>query len=235
MERFENIPYTRPNIQHIKEEFLGYVNQIKEAKNYGEQQNAIKEINKINAHVDTAMNIAYVRNSINTEDAFYDAEKSYFDENMPVISDLNFEYYKALNASKYRKNLEEEFGKQLFTIAEFSVKSFDKSIMDDLVEENKLSSEYSKLVASAQIEFDGKVLNLSQLTPYTQSADRAIRKKATEAKYDFVEKNSQQFDEIYDKLVKLRDKMAKKMGFKNYVELGYLKMQRSDYNPEMVS
>lgn len=235
MEKFENIPYSRPNIQQIKEEFLGYVNQIKEAKNYGEQQNAIKEINKLNAHVDTAMNIAYVRNSINTEDAFYDAEKTYFDENMPVISDLNFEYYKALNASKYKKNLEEEFGKQLFTIADFSVKSFDKSIMDDLGEENKLSSEYSKLVASAQIEFDGKILNLSQLSPYAQSSDREIRKKATAAKYDFVAKNSEKFDEIYDKLVKLRDKMAKKMGFKNYVELGYLKMQRSDYNPEMVS
>lgn len=235
MEKFENISYSRPNIHEIKEEFLGYVNQITEAKKYGEQQNAIKEINRINAFVDTAMNLAYIRNSINTEDAFYDAEKNYFNEKMPIISDLNFEYYKALNASKFRRNLEEEYGKQLFTIADFAVKSFDKNIMEDLAEENKLSSEYSKLVASAQIEFDGKTLNLSQLTPYTQSADREIRKKAVEAKYDFVEKNSQKFDEIYDKLVKLRDKMAKKMGFKNYVELGYLKMQRSDYNPEMVS
>ena len=42
-------------------------------------------------------------------------------------------------------------------------------------------------------------------------------------------------DEIYDELVKVRDKMAKKLGYKNYVELGYARLTRTDYNAEMVA
>lgn len=42
------------------------------------------------------------------------------------------------------------------------------------------------------------------------------------------------FDEIYDQLVKVRHEMAVKLGYKNFVELGYIQMNRIDYNAEMV-
>ena len=59
---------------------------------------------------------------------------------------------------------------------ELSFKAFDEKIMDDLVQESKLVTEYDKLIASAKIEFDGKVNNLSQMTVYLNSPDRGIRK-----------------------------------------------------------
>ncbi|UKI50509.1 MAG: hypothetical protein L6U99_03580 [Clostridium sp.] len=46
---------------------------------------------------------------------------------------------------------------------EVSLKTFDDSIMDELVEESKLTTKYSKLLASCQIEYDGKINNLSQM------------------------------------------------------------------------
>ena len=39
---------------------------------------------------------------------------------------------------------------------------------------------------------------------------------------------------IYDKMVKVRNEIAVKLGFKNFVELGYLRMGRSDYNADDV-
>ena len=65
-----------------------------------------------------------------------------------------------------------------------------------LQKENKLTSDYSKLVASAQIEFDGKTLTLAQLAPYAESTDREIRKSAMETSYHFMQKtgkNSMRF------------------------------------------
>lgn len=235
MDKFTALPYTRPNISAVKADFRQQVELLKNAATYDKQKEAIQVINKINADVDTASNLAYIRNSIDTTDKFYDGERTFFDENGPEISDLNFEYYTALEASKFKDELIQEFGEQLFTIASYRVNSFSKDIIEDLKEENKLGSTYSKLVASAKIQFDEKELNLSQLSPYAQSKDRTVRKAAAEARYNFVSENSEQFDSIYDNAVKLRHKMATKMGLKNFVELGYLRMQRSDYTPEMVA
>jgi len=235
MKNFKELPYQRPDIDKVKEDFNKLIKTIKEAKTFEEQKLAIYELNKLNSDIDTVGTIASIRNSIDTRDEFYDKENTFFDEVGPEISDLSFEYYKALYASEFRKELIKEFGEQLFTIADYRVKSFSKEIIEDLKLENKLSSEYAKLVASAKIEFDGKELNLSELGPYSESKDRETRKAAAIAKMDFVAENSEKFDELFDQLVKLRDQMAKKMGFKNFVELGYLRMQRSDYNPEMVA
>lgn len=235
MKKFTELPYTRPDIDAIKKAFREQVKLLKVASSLEEQIQAIKEINKINANVDTASNLAYIRNSIDTTDDFYDTERTFFDENGPEIGDLNFEYYTALAGSKFKKELIANFGDQLFTIASYRVNSFSKEIIEDLKEENKLGSSYSKLVAGAKIQFDGKELNLSQLTPYVQSKDRLVRKAAAEARFNFVADNEEEFDTIYDDAVKLRHKMARKMGLKNFVELGYLRMQRSDYTPEMVA
>ena len=87
----------------------------------------------------------------------------------------------------------------------------------------------------AQIEFDGKTLTLAQLGPYAESTDRAVRKAAREVSANFFAENKEKFDSIYDQLVKLRHTIATTLGFKNYVELGYVNMNRVDYNAEMVA
>ncbi|MEG0381610.1 MAG: M3 family oligoendopeptidase, partial [Kurthia sp.] len=97
-----------------------------------------------------------------------------------------------------------------------------------------MSSEYAKLVASAEIEFRGETYTVAQLGPFSESADRQTRKEATEARFNFFAQNEESFDRIYDELVKIRHEIAVTMGFKNYVELGYVHMNRVDYNADMV-
>jgi M3 family oligoendopeptidase len=91
------------------------------------------------------------------------------------------------------------------------------------------------LLASAQIDFDGKVYTLSQLTPLTLHVDRDLRKRAIDAKTGFLQEHEAEIDEIYDKLVKLRTKIANKLGYFSYTELGYIRMQRLDYDATMVA
>ena len=130
--------------------------------------------------------------------------------------------------------LEQKWGSQLFALADNSIKSFSPEIVPLLQQENKLSSDYSKLVASAQIEFDGKTLTLAQMGPYSESTDREIRKEASIAVVNFFSENGDKFDEIYDELVKLRHEIATTLGYKNFVELGYIRMNRIDYDATMV-
>jgi M3 family oligoendopeptidase len=176
-----------------------------------------------------------IRHSIDTEDEFYAKETDFIDENSPLYQNLVSKYYKSLINSKFRNDLEANWGKQLFNLAELQIKSFSEEIIEDLVKENKLVTEYDKLIASAKIEFEGEVRNLSQMTPFMESKDQNIRKAAYEAFTKFFIENESEIDRIYDELVKVRNNMAKKLGFNNFIELGYCRLGRSDYNADMVA
>lgn len=235
MLKFKDYNYERPNIDHIKIQFTDLINRFKDASDVETQNSIIKETNKLRNHVDTMATLVSIRHSINTEDEFYAKENDFIDENGPIYQNLISKFYEVLIQSKFRSELEETWGKQLFNLAELQIKSFSDEIIEDLVRENKLVTEYDKLIASAKLDFQGEIRNLSQMTPFIESKDRNIRKGAYETFSSFFIENEAEFDRIYDELVKVRDTMAKKLGFNNYVELGYARLSRSDYDSNMVA
>ena len=115
------------------------------------------------------------------------------------------------------------------------LQAFDEKIIPLMQEENRLSSQYSKLIVSAEIEFKGKIYNLSQMQPFMLNKEQDERKKATQAYLSFFEKNEDELDRIYDQLVQVRTQMAQKLGYDNYIPLGYLRMNRLDYTSDMVA
>lgn len=233
--KFNEFEYERPDYDKTRESITYLVKQVTNADSPENQYRYIQNINKIRNHIQTMATLAEIRHSINTKDKFYDEERTYWDEYSPLYDELNSIFYAELVNSKFKKELEKKLGTQFFTLAEFSLKSFSPEVIGELQQENKLSSEYTKLIASAKIHFQGKDRNLSGLTPFIQSKDRQIRRNASDAKYKFFAENESEIDRIYDELVKVRTKIARKLGFKNFVELGYIRMMRSDYNPQMVA
>ena len=65
-----------------------------------------------------------------------------------------------------------------------------------------------------------------------RSSDRDTRKKAWDAFSEFFEKNQPEIDEIYDLMVKNRTKQAQMLGFENYIDMGYCRMNRNSYTKE---
>ncbi|MGP6140607.1 MULTISPECIES: M3 family oligoendopeptidase [unclassified Jeotgalibaca] len=232
--KFSEYKYERPDYEVYKAEATAAIEKLKEAPDADEAVAAVMTMTNLLNEADKFGQLAYIRHSINTKDAFYQGEQEYWDEYIPLYSEINTQYYQAILDTPYREELEQVLPKQYFKMAEYKLKAFSPEVIELLQKENELASAYDKLVASAQIEFDGKILNLSGLGPYQQSTDRHIRKAASEAYFKFFQENEEKFDDIYDQLVKLRDKIAKKLGFKDFVELGYIRMERYDYNREMV-
>jgi len=233
--KFSEYHYERPDVKAFEQKFKELLDAFTSAGSYEEQDQAMKGINKLRSEFDTLQQIASVRHSIDTNDEFYKAEQDFFDENGPVVQEYITDYYRALVGSKFRSELEKKWGRQLFQLAELSLKTFSPEVIEDLQQENKLTTEYAKLIASAKIQFEGEERTLSQLIPFQQSTDRDMRKRAMEASSGFMAENEETFDRIYDDLVKVRTKIAKKLGFNNYVELGYARMARTDYNAGMVA
>ena len=233
--KFSEFKYERPNYEKYKEVFIELIKNIHDSSTYKEQKKYIENINKLRNNIETMQTICSIRNSINTEDEFYDIEKNYWDEYLPFYEELNSLFYKEIVNSKFKKDLELDYGKQFISICDYSLKVFSSNIINDLQEENKLCSEYTKLLASANIDFEGKIRNLSGLSPFMLSEDRNIRIKASKAYYNFFEENEDKFDELFEKLVKVRTDIAKKLKFNSFVEVGYIRMMRTDYNANMVS
>ncbi|MGP7819139.1 M3 family oligoendopeptidase [Niallia sp. 01092] len=233
--KFSEFTYERPNIEEISTKFEKLLVMFQQASNKQEQIDIIEQINKIRNDVSTMCNICYIRHSVDTNDEFYQQEQDYLDEFSPQIEGLITKYYKELVQSPFREGLEQKWGKQLFALAEAQLKVFSEEVVPLLQQENKLSTEYTKLLASAKIMFDGEERTLAQIEPYTQSKDRDVRKEANKARFAFFTENEETLDRIYDDMVKVRTEIAQRLGYKNFVELAYYRMYRTDYNPEMVA
>ena len=231
---FNDYKYEHLDLEKIKGKFSELIGSFEKAENVEGQIEAFDKIIKLRNHIETMQTLVSIRHSIDTNDEFYDKENEYMDEISPILFGFTNDFYKALVNSKFKDELIKKYGKLLFDLAENTLKVFSNEIIPDAQEENRLSSKYSKLIASAKIDFDGKELNLSQMVPYTQSKDRNVRIEAAKKVAQFFAENQEEFDNIYDSLVKVRTKMAQKMGYKNYVEFGYKQLSRLEYDAKMV-
>jgi oligoendopeptidase, M3 family len=232
---FNDYKYERIDIDAVKKQFEELIESFSKADSAEKQCKIMDEVINLRNHIDTMITLVSIRHSINTADDFYDKENDYCDEISPLLYGFTTDFYEALVTSKFRKELEDKYGKFLFDQAECSLKTFNEEVIPQLQEENKLSSKYDKLIASAKIPFDGEERTLSQMAPYTQSKDRNIRKDAAKKVAEFFSAHKNDFDDIYDKLVKVRTEIAHKLGFKNYVELAYARLRRLDYNAQDVA
>lgn len=228
--KFSEMPYTRPDIDTIEQRSMDCLERFKAAKTAEEALAAFTEFAQITSDVDTVFSIAYVRNTIDTRDEFYDGEINYLDEVSPKFEEISQKFNEAMLESPFRPQLEEKLGKLMFINGEIRKKTFSPELIEDMQAENKLCTEYGKLLASAQIPFEGENRTLSQMSPFKQVPDDEERLAAWKAEASFYVENGQRLDEIYHELVQLRDKMAKKLGYENYITLGYYRMMRNSYD-----
>ena len=226
---FPEMPYQRPDLAALKADYDAITARLRAAADYPAARAAFLENDALERHIQTLATLASTRHSIDTRDAFYDGESKFWNAADPELQVCRDAFIAVLLESPFRADFAAEYGDLMFQNAEMARKTFAPEIVPDLQKENDLTQEYEKLLASAQIPFAGSVCTLSQLTPYKTDADDARRLAAWKAEGRWFKENQPQMDEIYDKLVHLRDGMGKKLGYEGYTTLGYYRMQRNCY------
>lgn len=232
--KFNEMIYTRPDTDEVLQFTQKLINDFKSAQDASEQIRLIKEYSQFKKELSTNISLAKVRFTLNTQDPFYEAEMKFLDENTPIYTNAEVKVYKAIYDSIYKEDLIKEFGEHYFKLLECSLVLNDKAIAY-MQRENELTTEYKKLIATANISFEGKDYTLTQMGIFLQDLDRNKRKAAYEAMTQFYETNQDTFDRIYDDLVHTRTDMAKALGYENYVQLGYKLMNRTDYSDKEIS
>ena len=232
--KFSELPYERPMLDVAKEELAELVERLRAADSYEAARTAALDLDYYRATLESMSTLANIRHSINTKDPFYDEEVRFWNGAWPELEEYLQQWTAAMLASPCRPQFEQEFGDLMFINGELSLKSFSPEIIPELQRENDLTQEYEKLLASAQIPFEGVNYTLSQLTPIKTDADDGRRLAAWKAEGQWYKDNQKRLDGIYDELVHLRDQMGRKLGYEGYTTLGYYRMGRNCYTREDV-
>ena len=228
--KFADISYTRADFDAAARFYASAAERLSAAGSFEEAEAVFLEVEDFSAKFDTALTVANIRHDIDTRDEFYDAEVAYIDEHAPELEEYVQRWQDAMLRTPYRAAFEEKYNRVMFLNAEIDARTFSPEIVPELQRENALTTEYSKLLAGAQIPFEGGVYTLSQLTPIKQDADASRRAAAWAAEDAWYAEHAESLDAIYAELVTLRDKMGRKLGHDGYIPLGYDRMQRNCYD-----
>jgi len=235
MEKFSKITYKRPDMGALKKAMKQQLKKLKKAATYEEARAAYLASQEITAHAETSYVTASIRNTLDTTDKFYDGEMQFFNRAVAMLMPVSKAFIKALLDSPFRAQFEAEFGKQLFTLAEMAQKTQSNRIIPELIRQGNVENAYKKTAAACKTTFRGEECNFYGLLKHMESPDREERKEAYLAWAKLYEDASGKLDNQFDKLIKIRIRMAKKLGLPGgFTELGYLNMHRADYGPEQV-
>ena len=227
--KFSDMPYKRPQIEVIREEIAKITRDLEAAKTYEEARDALIAMDNEDKKVSTQSHLAFIRHSIDTRIGFYDDEVKFWNGATPQLQEYIQAFDRALLASPFRARFEEEFGQVVFKNIEIEIRSFAPALIPLMQEENDLVQEYQKIIASAQIPFEGGVYTLSQLTPFKKDRDDKRRLAAWKAEGYWYKEHQKDLDRIYDRMVQLRDRMGRELGHDGFTELGYDRMNRTCY------
>lgn len=234
MMKFSQIPYQRPDLEECKNVLASLIRRFSEADTYENARQCFLEYDEYTKHLYTMDALATIRHNVDTRDEFYDQEVSFFNQAVPELENYNQKWRDALLESRFRQDFRKEFGNLMFINARMMQKTFSEVLIPLLQKENDLKTRYEKLIASAQIDFEGGVYTLSQLSPFKNSADDDLRLRAWKAEGQWYKHQQKELDEIFDELVHVRDEMGKKLGDENYISLGYCRMNRNCYGHKEV-
>lgn len=232
--KFSQMPYERPDLEAVKVQLNEFNERLVKAESFEGAKAVFLERETYEKHVHTMRSLVSIRHSIDTRDEFYDEEMNFWNTSGPVLEEYRQEWNKAMLESPFRPQFEEEYGNVMFIKAEMDKKTFSPEIIPDLQKENELATTYEKLLASAQIPFEGNVYTLSQMTSFKNDADDDRRLAAWKAEGQWYKDNQKEMDDLYDQLVHVRDQIGRKLGYDGYTELGYYRMQRNCYGKEEV-
>ena len=233
--KFSEFKYVRPDMDAACKYIENLTDKFSKTTIAEEQIKIINDYRDRLIEVGSMMSLSNIRNTLNTNDEFYKAEKEFFNEKGPTYSNATINFGRQILKNGCIDEIKKEFGEIFISNLEFDVKSMTEEIIPLMEEENKLVSQYDEFNANAKVIFNGKEMPIEEVSKYTTDDDRSVRKAAMQALSDFYMSEKEFLETTYDKLVKNRTKQANIMGYKTYTPLGYIRMNRNSYTADDVA
>ncbi|MCA8920632.1 MAG: M3 family oligoendopeptidase [Planctomycetes bacterium] len=235
MPPFSALAPAEPDLAQVKARYAELDARFDAAADAEARAQVVADWDALRRELSTISSWVRLRFQQDTKDPGAKAARDRMDQLEPKLTELAVGFKAKLLGSAHRPELVARYGEQAFALWDYDARGFAPEIKDDLAAESKLIGEYTELLASAAIEFQGATHNLSGMTPFCEDADRDLRHRAQQAVWGFYAQHQARLDALYGELVALREGMARKLGLDSYTELAYLNMHRIDYGPDDVA
>ncbi|MCU0425103.1 MAG: M3 family oligoendopeptidase [Candidatus Kapabacteria bacterium] len=233
--KFSDLPYKRPDLQALQVTYTTLWERFDAATTAADVLDAVQDWNTLRTDYITMENLAETHFTQNVKDEIVKAEKQFYTDNSPTVTEWNEEVSKRLLQSPFRKDVEAKYGKLFLRRIEDSAKTFTPEIKQLLIDEANAGQEYTSLLAELEIEFRGEKYNLSGIRKFAEDTDRAVRREASEAQQQALLTVAETLDTLFDRLVKIRHEIAQKTGFTSFTEYRYTQMGRIEYTANDVA
>ncbi len=227
--KFSEMTYTRPDIDALLARCKQLAAKAADAPDGDALIQVYYEQSRAFADYTTASQLANIHYTCDTRDAYWKAEQDFFDANGPAVTNASVEISRAFLANPYVEALTEHFGTTCVAGMKNAVLGMDDRTVELQQEFNALVSQYQQIYGGALVELDGKQLTIPQLGPYKEDLDPAVRRAAYEAEAGYFDAHRDELDALYTKIVKNLNRQAEVLGYKDYSELSYVRMNRIGY------
>ena len=222
--KYERIDYDKTNII-----IVDLIEKLTSCNDFDEYIEIVRTINNMQNHIEEMYDYADIKNMRNVDDEYFKNEIEYWNSIKIKFDSLFLPFYNELNNSKFKEELFKYLPSNFFKIIEYQSRITSDEIADLVKQENELKMNYRNL-NKTKIEFDGEEKTIGSISGLFSNQDRNIRKRAHDTINDFYYSKQKEYDNILYNLITIRNKIAKQLGFNNYVEYSLYKLKRFGYD-----
>jgi len=193
----------------------------------------LKHRSELEAFVSEDLAWRYVRMTCNTEDSALELAYLFFvNEIEPKISPLSDKLNRKLVECKYTAELDHDKYFIYLRGIKKEIEIFREVNVPIFAEISTESQKYGTIVGSMMVEIDGKELTLQQASNFLKNPDRSKREETFKKMNEKRMAHADELDELFNKLISLRHKVAVNAGFANFRDYMFAAMGRFDYSPQ---
>ncbi|MFT3979366.1 MAG: M3 family oligoendopeptidase [Ferruginibacter sp.] len=146
----------------------------------------------------------------------------------PMADALN----KKLIATPFLGELDQDAYHTFLRSIRKSIELFREENIPLQAELSVLQQQYGQITGAMMVMVDGKEYTLQQAAKFLENPDRKLREEVYRKIQDRRLQDKEKLNELYDKLIDLRNKEAKNAGFENYRDYRFKELGRFDYTKE---
>ena len=233
MVKFEEIKYRRIDYEDIKEKLIELEQRLKSSKDKIEFLSVFREINLLHLEIEECYDYADICNMRNEDDEFYKGEMEYWNSVKPKFDLLFLNIYKYCLNVPFREDLKDMIPDNFFNSIYYETKISSDDILELKKKDSELKAAY-RCVLRRKCLFRGELHPLSYVSSFFTSSNRDERKEAHDAYDNFFLENRDELDSIFYEMIKVRNEIASKLGFKNYSEMSIYSLRRFGYDYEQI-
>ena len=187
---------------------------------------------ELDSYVYEQRSVKYINSTLQTDNPEYTrAYQKYVDELEPKIKVARFGLLKKYAGTSFHSELPKETYGLEDRRRLNELKIFREPNVELEKEDSNLSQTYLRTMGAMTVTFRGEERTLQQMSKFYEEPNRATREEAWRLADGRALRDRDALDGIYDRMVALRDRVAKNAGFQNFRDYIFVKKDRFDYTP----